>query len=100
MKSQEDHRSWLLLPLPKILSWLFASAVFLVKESPHLELNEADLIAVITMILARFVRKDIEDSYNLFSRLAIRHPSSSPLSYTRYTFHTISLDTILSNINV
>ncbi|KOX67320.1 hypothetical protein WN51_08226 [Melipona quadrifasciata] len=46
MKSQEDHRSWLLLPLPRILSWLFTSSVFLVKESPHLELNEADLIAI------------------------------------------------------
>lgn len=79
MKSQEDHRSWLLLPLPRILSWLFTSSVFLVKESPHLELNEADLIAVITMILARFVREDLEV---VISMLVIRHPSSSPLLYT------------------
>lgn len=83
MKSQEDHRSWLLLPLPRILSWLFASSVFLVKESPHLELNEADLIAVITMILARFVRKDLVVLYNLFFILVISHPSLNLHSYTR-----------------
>lgn len=46
-------------------SWLFSSSVFLVIESPHLELNEADLIAVITTIPARFVHTVLGDLYNL-----------------------------------
>lgn len=47
-------------------SWLFSLSVFLVIESPHLELNEADLIAVITTIPGRFVHTVFKDLYNRF----------------------------------
>lgn len=49
MNSQEDPRL-LLLPLPRILPLLLRCAAPLITESPHLELNGANLIAVITII--------------------------------------------------
>lgn len=57
MKSQEDHHRDSSPSTSEDPSLLLCYSVFLMTESPHLELNEADLIAVITMTLQLIVRK-------------------------------------------